>query len=124
MGDVETFLREAWAATEQEKAQRELEEARQELEKAAAAEEVRRTRRRAAYKKRAASYASNGAFIGSVVSGFAGCVSCTTSYSFETWNSVADLFTEFTLLSGLLYGGMVGAAIGAFLATSDDQTVG
>lgn len=116
MPEVQTFLREAWAATERQKAMEEEAAAEQIRVRAAAAErqkakeeeaaaEAQRLRRNAASGEIGASCAGIGAVLGGIVMGFSGCVSCV--------NNLGTQHNDFNLFNGLFYGAIGGAVIGA-----------
>ncbi|MBU2447523.1 MAG: hypothetical protein KJ666_18375 [Bacteroidetes bacterium] len=67
--------------------------------------EARQRRRNAASKE----YAGPGAFIGAIVMGLAGCISCVSNYTSN------DMVTDFNLFSGALIGAIGGAILGALI---------
>src|SRR5713226_686435 len=118
MPEVQTFLRDAWAATEPQKAKEAAAAAEQlramaaaaaaaALAAASTAAEAQRLRRNEASGENAVTGAGIGAVLGGIVMGFSGCVSCVANAQ-----SQHTLITDFNLFSGLLYGAIGGAVIG------------
>ncbi len=129
MPELQTFLREAWAATERQKAmeaaaaeRRKAMEAaaveRQKAMAAAAAAEAQRLRRNAASAENALGGVFLGAVIGGIVLGFSGCVSCAAHMD----PSRSQMISDFNLFNGLLYGAIVGAVIGIIVGIIIGQT--
>ena len=109
------------AKAEAEKAKAEVEQIRTAPERAAAAAsaaaEAQRLRRNAASRRNAAEYGSGGAFLGGIVMGLSGCVSCLNN--FQTQHT---LMTDFNLFNGLLYGAIGGAVIGVVVGLAIGQS--
>jgi len=127
MPEVQTFLREAWAATERQKAMeaaataeqiRSREEAARAAAHAAAlaAAEAQRLRRNAASGEAAMNCAAFGAVLGGIVMGFSGCVSCLNNFQAQH-----TLITDFNLFNGLLFGALGGAVIGVVVGIAIGQ---
>ena len=123
MSDVQTYLREAWAAAERQRAIEAAAMAEQirslRAEAARDAAEAQRLRRNAASKKNGETGASIGAVIGGVALGLGGCVSCASQWvPFENYS-----ISSFNLITGLLIGVIGGAVIGALIGATAGQSV-
>jgi F0F1-type ATP synthase assembly protein I len=114
---VETFIREAWAASERQKALEDAAARERVRDQEAAAAEAQRLRRNAASSEYAVSGAGIGAVLGGIVMGFSGCVSCLTNS-----RSQHVLVTDFNLFSGLLWGAIGGVVIGVIVGILIGQT--
>jgi hypothetical protein len=121
-GEVENFLREAWAAAERQKTKEEVaaaEAARSAALLAAnAAAAEQRLRRNAASLQNAVEFGASGSAIGGIVIGVSGCVSCVGRGP----DHINTMMTDFNLFNGLLYGALIGAVIGALIGVLVGQS--
>jgi sorbitol-specific phosphotransferase system component IIBC len=75
---------------------------------------VKKERREAEQQKkrneRSVSYARTGAALGTILTGFAGCISC-----LNTYEAAGKLVTPFNLISGAIIGCIIGAILGLII---------